>query len=228
MLQLDTKWRVGALVLLAAWLLCAGSALAGPAQRAEEHATALGVARGPQQAVEHVAALRGDVAAAVAAGEGPELLASHDPDVLAALPVRASLESSAPSRYSPPVSAARVRTRAHAAGCYGSPSSQWTWWVAGATAGWVYVRQNGWCGSGGVIWNLGGYATFASWSWGPFCLTGKGAAYSWDVWPSWVHMAHWATFGLSYPWGCFGYSGGKAPLRIAWNGYWDRYNDFGF
>ena len=119
-------------------------------------------------------------------------------------------------------------TRAHAAGCYGSPSSQWTWWVAGATAGWVYVRQNGWCGSGGVIWNLGGYATFASWSWGPFCLTSKGAAYSWDVWPSWVHMAHWATFGLSYPWGCCGYSGGKAPLRIAWNGYWDRDNDVGF
>jgi hypothetical protein len=76
--------------------------------------------------------------------------------------------------------------------------------------------------------SLGGYATFASWTWGPFCLGGKGEDYSWDPKPSWVHMAHWASLGSSYPWGCFTYSGGKVVIRIAWNGYWDTYNDYGF
>jgi hypothetical protein len=52
-------------------------------------------------------------------------------------------------------------------------------------------------------WNLGGGLTFAQWTWGPFCFTDKGANYSWNYWPAWVHMAIWAQFGVSYVWGCF-------------------------
>jgi hypothetical protein len=222
-----------AIATIAALLLLAPAALAGPAQQATEHAASLPVAANPQQASEHAAALQSDVAAAVRAGEGPALLSSNDPDVLAALLPYANQQDNATGR-APIVRApagARIASRhgprAHAAGCYGSPWNQLTWTEFGGAVAWIYVRENGWCGSGGWITWYGG-PTFARWEWGPFCLTGRGSDYSWDAWPSWIHMAYWATLGVSYPWGCFGYSGGKVVIRIAWNGYWDRYNDYGF
>lgn len=36
------------------------------------------------------------------------------------------------------------------------------------------------------------------------------------------------SLGVSYPWGCGGLKGGHAVIRIAANGYWDTYDDFGF
>ena len=219
-------WSALALAILMV-ASAASAALASPAQQAIDHAATLPVAANAQQAGEHAADLRGDVAAAVRAGEGPTLLSSHDPDVLAALLpyAQTSASSPSPSRYAPPVRVAR--RRAHAAGCYGSPWTQLNWTEFGGTVAWIYMRVNGWCGSGGRIYWTGG-PTFASWTWGPFCLGGKGADWSWDVNPSWIHGAHWASLGTSYPWGCFTYSGGKVVIRIAWNGYWDRYNDYGF
>jgi hypothetical protein len=216
-----------AIAAIAALLLAAPGALASPAQQAVDHAASLPVAVNAQQASEHAAALRADVAAAVRAGEGSALLGSHDPDLLSALlPYAQTAGSSAPpSHYAPPARAARKR--AHAAGCYGSPWNQLNWTEYGGTVAWIYVRENGWCGDSGRIWWYGG-PTFAAWTWGPFCLGNRGSNYSWDVWPSWIHMAHWGSLGVSYPWGCFTYSGGKVVLRIAWNGYWDEYNDYGF
>jgi hypothetical protein len=102
-----------------------------------------------------------------------------------------------------------------------------TFSVFGGNIGWIYVRNNGWCGNGSAItWYDG--PTYAAWSWGPYCWTSKGSDYSWDVYPSWIHAAHWGEFGVSYPWGCGGIRGGKAVLRFAANGRWDRYNDYGF
>jgi hypothetical protein len=48
------------------------------------------------------------------------------------------------------------------------------------------------------------------------------------VYPSWIHSAHWGELGVSYPCGCGGIRGGKAQVRFAANGCWDRYNDYGF
>jgi hypothetical protein len=101
------------------------------------------------------------------------------------------------------------------------------WTEFGQTVGWIFVRENGWCGSGGRITWLG-VPTFASWSWGPFCLGNQGDNYSWDGSVAWVHMAKWGSLGNSYPWGCFTWSGAKVVIRIAWTGYWDEYNDYGF
>jgi hypothetical protein len=209
------------------------TAWASPASQVEETAARLGPAANPQQAQAQVALMAPSVGAAIKAGEGATVLALAAKGNVAVaaglIPyIRGREEASPPSGKSPPAFAARQRhVKAHAAGCYGSPSNQWTWTVAGANVGWVYVRENGWCGSGGRITWYGG-PTFAHWTQFPWCLTGEGTDYSWDVYPSWIHMAHWGTLGLSYPWGCAGYYGGKAPVRIAWNGYWDRYNDYGF
>jgi hypothetical protein len=92
---------------------------------------------------------------------------------------------------------------------------------------WVWLRENGWCGNGYAMTWLGG-VSFASWSWGPFCLGGKGTDYSWDGYPTWVHAAHWASLGYSYPWGCLTFRGNKAVIRWAANGYLDTVSDYGF
>jgi hypothetical protein len=41
-------------------------------------------------------------------------------------------------------------------------------------------------------------------------------------------MANWGSLGISYPWGCLGIKGEKVVIRIASNGYWDTYDDYGF
>jgi hypothetical protein len=222
-----------AALLFAALLLAAPGAVASPAQRASEHAASMAVAANAQQATEHAAALRPDVAAAVHAGEGPALLSSHDPDLLAALLPYASQQDNVTGRapiVRPPAGAkiaSRHGPRAHAAGCWGWIADQQTFTVFGGTIAWIYVRNNGWCGNGYAITWYGG-PTYAAWSWGPYCWGSKGSDYSWDYWPSWIHTAHWGELGVSYPWGCAGIRGGKAQVRFAANGYWDRFNDYGF
>jgi hypothetical protein len=228
---------VAAAALLALGLagMMAGSAQAAPpdVQSVEAQASRLPAATSPQAAEANAAQLAPSVKAAIRAGHGRELLEStSSPDVRLDLlhygGVATSVTSSGNSLYSPPASSARRHgARAHSAGCYGSPSSQLNWTEFGGTVAWIYVRENGWCGQSGYIYWYGG-PTFAYWTWGPFCLGGRGSDYSWDVYPSWIHMAHWGSLGASYPWGCLTYSGGKAVIRIAWNGYWDRYNDYGF
>jgi hypothetical protein len=222
-----------ALLVLGLASVMAGSAQAASpdVQHAEGVAATLPAAASPQAAEANQAALAPAVKATVAAGHGRELLDSTtSPDVRADLlrygGVTKATIGSPPSRYAPPAQAARHK-RAHAAGCYGSPWTQERWTEFGQTVAWIFVRENGWCGSGGRITWLGG-PTFADWSWGPFCLGGVGTNYSWDGSVAWVHMAIWGSLGNSYPWGCFTWSGAKIVQRIAWTGYWDRYNDYGF
>jgi hypothetical protein len=226
------RLRLAALLVLGLVSMMASSAQAASpdVQHAEGVVATLPAASSPQAAEANQAALAPSVRASIAAGHGRELLeTTTSPDVRADVlryGATTTTIGSPPSRYSPPVKAARHK-QAHAAGCYGSPWSQTSWTVAGGTIGWLYVRENGWCGQSGYIYWYGG-ATFASWSWGIYCFANKGADYSWDGYPAWIHMAHWATLGVSYPWGCVGISGGKVQQRIAWTGYWDRYNDYGF
>jgi hypothetical protein len=211
--------------------MMASSAQASPdVQSVEAQASSLPAASSPQAAERNANQLAPSVEDAIKAGHGRELLESKRPDVLAAVLRHGDLTQhsthSQPSRYAPPAQAARHK-QAHAAGCYGSPASEVYWTEFGQTVAWVYTRENGWCGSWGRITWLGG-PTFASWAWGPFCLANQGDNYTWDGSTAWVHMAKWGTFGNSYPWGCFGWSGGKAVLRIAWTGYFDFYNDYGW
>jgi hypothetical protein len=201
-------------------------------QGVEAQASRLPAAANAQAAEANQRALGPAVKASIAAGHGRELLeTTTSPDVRYDLlrygGVTVSSAHSPKSVYAPPAGSARVKHRAHSAGCYGSPWSQTNWTVWGSVIGWLYVRENGWCGQSGYIYWYGG-ATFASWAWGPYCFASKGADYSWDYYPSWIHMAHWGSLGVAYPWGCLGASGGKVQIRIAWNGYWDEYNDYGF
>ncbi len=225
--------RVAPIVALTAVALGASTAGATPVQQVAGIAAQQAVPSNPQQARAQVALMAPSVGAAIKAGEGAKVLALAANGNLAVAAglvpyVTGSKEASPPSGKSPLAFAARTRhARAHAAGCYGSPNERWTWTVAGVKVGWVYVRANGWCGSGGRITWYGG-ATFAHWTQSPWCIAGEGTDYSWDRYPSWIHMMNWGTLGLSYAWGCAGYHGGKANLRIAWNGYWDSYDDFGF
>jgi hypothetical protein len=205
------------------------SAWATPVQQVEGIAAQQPAPTTPQQAAINRAAVQPSVDAAVARGEGPALLQSPSPDVKADLLhyVTTSQTGQAGGYHplTPPRAlAARRHVRAHAAGCWGWIADQVTFSVAGGTIGWIYVRNNGWCGNGYAITWYGG-PTYAAWSWGPYCWTSKGSDYSWDGWPTWIHTAHWGEFGVSYPWGCAGIRGGKAVVRFAANGYWDRYND---
>jgi hypothetical protein len=213
-------------------------------QGIEVAANMLPPAANPQAAEANQAALAPRVKAAIAAGHGKALLESNkNPDVAYDLlrfgnvrtgdigspqPGQNAPAYAGPKKSIVTASTARRKVRAHSAGCYGSPWNEHYWTEWGGTVAWVYVRENGWCGNNGWITWYGG-PSFASWQWGPFCLGNKGANYTWDYYPSWIHMAHWATLGVNYPWGCFTYlPGGKAVIRIAWNGYWDYYNDYGF
>jgi hypothetical protein len=227
--------RVGSMAALAVLGLAsmAGSASASPdVASVEAQASRLPAAANPQAAEANANQLAPAVKASIAAGHGRQLLEStSSPDVRRDLLKFGGLTvgstHSPKSTLAPPAALARVKHRAHTAGCYGNPWSQTNWTVFGGTIGWLYVRENGWCGSGGRIY-AGTWPTFAEWAWAVYCFTNKGTDFSWDVLYSWQHMAHWASLGVTYPWGCGGVSGGKVQIRIAWTGYWDEYNDYGF
>ncbi len=200
----------------------------------ETEVSALPAAASQQMAEANQAALATSVKNAIAAGYGQQLSeTTKSPDVRADLlrygKAKVRSEKSPKSGLEPPAFASRKRTvkTAHSASCYGSPSNRKWLELYGAYIAWVYVRENGWCGSNGRITWYGG-PTFADWEWGPYCLTHHGTNYSWDYYPSWIHMANWGTVGVTYPWGCYGIRGIKTVLRIAWSGYYDYYNDYGF
>lgn len=120
------------------------------------------------------------------------------------------------------------RTIAHSAACWGEAWTILEWDIApGATVAWLYANAGWWCGNGYEMTGLGG-PTLTTWSWGPFCIGNQYQNWSWDVYNSWVHTGQWGSIGASYPWGCFTWEGGHATVRIAANGYWDTYDDFGF
>lgn len=122
---------------------------------------------------------------------------------------------------------------AHTAGCWGSwAADTYYLWFGSEVIAWDFARENGWCGGwNGYAWVitwLGG-PTFAEWQWKPvFCAAPLSTNYTWDGSTSWVHMADWQADGVVYPWGCLLYWNLKAVVRIAGNGYWDTYDDYGF
>lgn len=112
--------------------------------------------------------------------------------------------------------------------CYGGEHSQTNYNTAIGTIAWVYTSMPVWCGvpNGYISYNAA--PGFAQWSWGPYCLESQNHLWNWDAYPKWQHGGNWAEVGVSYVWGCAGIRGVHATLRIAANGYWDTYDDFGF
>ena len=215
----------------------------------EAMAAKVGVASNEAQALKDQKTLMPAVKEAVVAGAGRALLEhTTNPSVAADLArgyAKRKLTRSALAKKTKPrrvpngtggpaqpgnveaKAAAARHSRAHTAACWGDAWTiqEWETWVG--TIAWIYARENGWCGEPyGMTW-LGG-PTYADWEWGPYCLAGHGEDYSWDQYPYWVHMANWGSLGISYPWGCLGVNGEKVVIRIASNGYWDTYNDYGF
>jgi hypothetical protein len=237
---------ITALATIASIALMAGSAQAvsPDVQNANETASRLPTAASPAAAEANQAALAPSVKATVAEGGERELLeTTTSPDVRFDLlrygKVTVTSTQSPPSRFTKPASApigvAARHVKAHAAGypgehCYGSPWTKRNYNTAAGTISWVFSRENGWCGEQGyqnrITW-LGG-PTFASWSQWPYCQTNQRSDYSWDGWPTWVHMGNWGTVGISYAWGCAGFSTIHAVVRINAGGYYDFYDDYGF
>ncbi len=221
----------------------------------ESQAAAIGVAPTEAQAVKDQAALMPAVKKAVASGVNAMSLVEHanNPSVTADV-IKASgglkvkrTKSTAPKHTKPAlkrngtegkeitlgVQAARHRPRAHAAdACWSGAWTMEEWAIApGAIVGWVYANAGAWCGRYGWWLYWYGGPTLAQWSWGggDFCMANINQSFTWDVYPTWIHTGEWGTLGLSYPWGCWGVFGsGRAVVRIAANGYWDTYDDFGF
>jgi hypothetical protein len=121
---------------------------------------------------------------------------------------------------------AALRPRAHAAGCW-STWTEWHWTVAGAEVAWIRKIYSSWCGNGSSISSWSN--AHASWVSSAWCLTNANLLESWDVVPSWRHGYYGASLGLWTPWGaCASYNSGHTVVRIAANGYWDSYDDYGF
>jgi hypothetical protein len=91
----------------------------------------------------------------------------------------------------------------------------------------VYAGENGWCGNGTTITWHGGPAKVGPYAGGPYCVSGYSAPSAWDVPFSWIHVGAFGELGVSYAFGCAGLEPMKAAVRVAANGYWDTYNDFG-
>lgn len=112
--------------------------------------------------------------------------------------------------------------------CYNGVHSQTNYNTTLGTVAWLYTAMPAWCGIPNVEITYNASPQFASWDWGPYCLTSKNTLWGWDVYPRWQHGGNWAEVGVSYAFGCLGVRGFHATLRIAANGYWDNYDDFGF
>lgn len=244
MLTGKTRWLLAGVAATALAAPTSAAALTKGARDTEEASRRQPVATTEAQALANQKQLAPTVKATIAEGGAKELGEStSSPDVRADLlrytKVTRTVTHSPASRYPKPTAGptgqggpieptahATRRLRAHAAGCYGSPWTQTNYNTYLGTISWVYSRENGWCGDGYRMTWLGG-GSFASWSWGPYCQANQHADYSWDGWPTWVHMGNWGTVGISYPWGCWGFSTIHATLRINAGGYYDFYDDYG-
>ena len=141
------------------------------------------------------------------------------------LPLAASASGSAGA-------AAPAAAAAAASGCHNPVVVQHTWTAKDIIAGWVITRIDGWCWSNGYITSTQGWAFPKYQAYGT-CMTneysthgGYGARNS-NGNTAWAHGGHWATIGFKVGGSCLGpyYS---ATLRIAGDGYYDNYDDFGF
>ena len=119
--------------------------------------------------------------------------------------------------------------------CWGDRESTEDLTIAGGAnvvSGSVVV--DGWCQGPGhqAIVSVAGWQ-YPHWSWGPHCV-GNDADYhgpdgSWVGSNStWAHALHTFSGGVSYAFGCGYLRSGEDALRIAYNGYWDNYDDWGF
>jgi hypothetical protein len=124
-----------------------------------------------------------------------------------------------------------VRARS-ASACWGTISSDWWHTIAGGA---IVARVNkynyGWCGTGSRI--TSGEYNFNHYFWAqyPYCLTNESNNQGWDGTSyDWAHGGAWATTGVyTVALVCVPILGGEhATLRIAGNGYWDRYDDYGY
>jgi len=136
-----------------------------------------------------------------------------------------------------PASAAAADVRAHAASCYGvgqGPSTDRVNFYEGSIkVGWAEKDHGYWCGNGYSITDLGG-ANFGYYhkTWTPdltpYCIVLPFNVNGWDApHAQWAHGGLTAHEGNYTPWtSCVTFLSGNAVVRIAANGYWDRYWDF--
>lgn len=89
--------------------------------------------------------------------------------------------------------------------------------------------MNSWCGNGSSITSIDGWGHH-TWSQYPYCITDTSTQGGWDVYPSWQHGGQWGTTGLyTLAIVCAPILGSShATMRVAANGYWDEYDDFGY
>jgi hypothetical protein len=138
----------------------------------------------------------------------------------------------APSEAAPPPAFLTDAARAHAAGCWGQIRSTWSHTIAGgAVVVWLRDINDGWCGNGSTITYGSHNFDRTQWAQYPYCLTNMSFRQGRDgTGYRWAHSGHWGTTGV-YTGAllCLPILGSEhATLRIAANGYWDRYDDYGF
>jgi hypothetical protein len=148
------------------------------------------------------------------------------------LPAPAPPTGIAPSGPTPMLSMFRSAPIAHSASCWGRESSWWNHTVPGGAIVAKLEKFNyGWCGTGSQL--TSGAYNFDHWQWAqyPYCLANESNRQGPDgTSGNWAHGGIWATTGIySVAVVCVPILGGEhAVLRIAGNGYWDRYDDYGF
>jgi hypothetical protein len=105
-----------------------------------------------------------------------------------------------------------------------------TFTEAGQPVAWIEKDHGYWCGNGSSITGNGMDFYHGQWVQFPWCLNITNDLHGWDA-PNyaWAHGGIWAEWGLTTPWAtCGTYGSGHAVVRIAGNGYWDTYDDYGF
>jgi len=118
--------------------------------------------------------------------------------------------------------------------CYGGEWTRYTLSTAGINLAWSQVGVGGWCaGPGGqAIVEVSGWS-FPNWLAAPYCVAGDPTTHGPDGSyvgsnSTWAHGLQTLHVGISYAFGCAGLNTAEDALRIAYNGYWDGYDDFGY
>jgi hypothetical protein len=149
------------------------------------------------------------------------------------------LQSGSPAVGPPPgaplgplAGAARAHLpRAHAASCWGPARATWIHTILGGAHVAQLTEVNpSWCGNGRSISFGAGNWDHKTWAQWPYCMTNVSNHQGWDRYPVWAHGGIWGTSGVyTVALVCVPILGSShATVRVAANGYWDRYDDFGF
>jgi hypothetical protein len=224
---------LGALVVLAVSPGAAGAVT--PAQlnaaRAQvtraEHQGAAALRRLTAEVFKRPARAADDGAPAVGPSEAQQALAiamyqagsEEVPDPVAVAP---------PSPFGPLMTS---DVESHSAACWGHINSVWHHDTAGgAEVENLGVGLAGWCGNGSTI--TYGSHSFYSYDWAqyPYCHTNDEFNQGWDGSYRWAHARVGDTAGVyTLAVVCVPILGSQhRALRIAANGHWDRYDDWGF